>query len=83
MIMDRINVRVDEQLKHLLGAEAKERGISPSDLVRQVLEEHLRSRGRPGNCLEVARRLGLVGCCTGLPPDLSTASRHLDGFGRE
>lgn len=80
--MDRINVRVDGQLKHLLGAEARSLGISPSDLVRQVLEEHLRARAHAASCLELARRLGLVGCCGGLPPDLSTAARHFDGFGR-
>ncbi len=80
--MDRINVRVDGRLKHLLGAAAKGRGVSPSDLVRELLEEHLGSRGPAETCLDVARRLDLVGRCKGLPADLSTDPGHLDGFGR-
>ena len=38
--MVRINVRVDERLKNELEAEARERGVRPSDIVRQALEEH-------------------------------------------
>jgi antitoxin component of RelBE/YafQ-DinJ toxin-antitoxin module len=32
-----INVRVDERLKRELEAEAQERGVRPSDIVRQAL----------------------------------------------
>ena len=42
--MERINVRVDERLKQQLEAEAREKGVSPSDIVRQALEEHMRQR---------------------------------------
>ena len=31
--MERINVRVDERLKQELEAEAREKGVSPSDIV--------------------------------------------------
>jgi hypothetical protein len=80
--MDRINVRVDEQLKHDLEAEAREKGISPSDVVRDALEEHVRLRASKENCLQIAERIGLIGAANGLPSDLSTNRDHFDGFGR-
>ena len=46
--MERINVRVDHELKRDLEAEAREKGISPSDIVRQALREHL-NRREPGS----------------------------------
>jgi hypothetical protein len=80
--VDRINVRVDEQLKHELEAEAREKGISPSEVVREVLQEHVKLRSSKENCMDLAQRIGLIGCATGLPADLSTNRDHFDGFGR-
>jgi hypothetical protein len=81
--MERINVRVDQRLKEQLEAEAREKGVSPSDVVRQVLEEHVRQRTPRETCLDVARRLGIIGSAKGLPADLSTNPRHMEGFGRD
>jgi hypothetical protein len=47
-------------------------------------------KGKVGNldkqqaesALDVARRAGIIGCATGLPPDLSTNKDHFEGFGR-
>jgi predicted transcriptional regulator len=80
--MERINVRVDERLKHKLEAEAQERGVRPSDIVRQALEEHMRARSDRLNCRDLAQRLGLIGAAKGLPADLSTNPEHMVGFGR-
>jgi hypothetical protein len=80
--MERINVRVDEQMKRALEAEAKEKGVSPSEVVRRVLDGHLKKRGPRQSCLDVARRIGLIGCAEGLPSDLSTNRDHFEGFGR-
>lgn len=80
--MERINVRVDEHLKEELEAEAREKGVSPSDVVREALEKHLRPRTRRQSCLDIARRIGLVGSAQGLPADLSTNRDHFQGFGR-
>ena len=80
--MERINVRVEPRLKQELEAEAREKGIRPSDIVRQALEEHMRSRTPRPNCRELAERLGLLGSAKGLPVDLSTNPEHMEGFGR-
>ncbi len=41
-MMERINVRVDERLKQELETEARERGVRLSEIVRQVLEQHVK-----------------------------------------
>jgi hypothetical protein len=79
--MERINVRVDPRLKQKLEAEAREKGVSPSDVVRQVLEEHMRQRTPRESCYDLAKRLGILGSAKGLPSDLSTNPKHMEGFG--
>ena len=81
--MDRINVRVDAHLKQKLDAEARDRRVSQSAIVREALENHLKSKPRRQTCLEIARRIGLIGSAKGLPEDLSTNRDHLEGFGRD
>ncbi len=80
--MERINVRVSERLKRELEAEARGKGVRPSDIVREALEDHFRRRGR-ASCLDVARRIGIVGAYSGTPADLSTNPAHMEGFGRD
>ena len=79
--MERINVRVEGRLKQELEAEAREKGVRPSVIVRQVLEEHVRKRKPRMNCLELAEKLGIVGIFKGGPSDLSTNPVHMEGFG--
>jgi Arc/MetJ-type ribon-helix-helix transcriptional regulator len=81
--MERINVRVDPRLKEELQAEAREKGVSPSDIVRQALEEHMRQRTPRETCLDVARRIGILGIYKDAPHDLSTKPDHMEGFGRD
>ena len=81
--MERITVRVDEQLKRELEEEAREKGVSPSDIVRDVLAAHINTRPRKESALDIAKRLGIVGIYKNTPPDLSTNPEHMDGFGRE
>ena len=79
--MERINVRVDTRLKHRLEAEAKEKGVSPSEIVRQALEEHVSKHKPQESCYDLAKRLGIIGSAKGLPADLSTNPVHMEGFG--
>jgi hypothetical protein len=81
--MERINVRVEGRLKQQLEAEARERGVRPSDVVRQALEEHMRQRTPRLNCRDLAERLGILGSAKGLPADLSTNPEYMEGFGRD
>ena len=79
--MERISVRVDDRLKRELEAEAKEQGVRPSDVVRQVLERHIRERTPSLNARQLAEKLGILGSAKGLPADLSTNPAYMEGFG--
>ena len=81
--MERINVRVQGALKQKLEIEAVRKGVSPSAIVRRVLEEHLDCQAPPESCLQLAERLGILGSIKGLPPDLTTNPDHMEGFGRD
>lgn len=80
--MERINVRVEGPVKQRLEADAKQKGTTPSAIVRQLIEEHY---GQPvaENCLQLAERLGILGSIKGLPADLTTNPDHMEGFGRD
>ena len=81
--MDRINVRVDDRLKQQLELDAKQKGASPSAIVRQLLEEHYQQNPPVENCDQLAQRLGILGSIKGLPADLSTNPDHMESFGRD
>ncbi len=81
--MVRINVRVEERLRRELESAAREKGVSPSDIVREALETHLRQRVPQESCLDIARRIGFIGAYKNTPPDLSTNPDHMEGFGRD
>ena len=79
--MDRINVRLDPRLKHQLEAAARAEGVRPSDVVRAALREHLEAKSPGPSCLDIARRIGIVGVYTDAPDDLSTNKAYFEGFG--
>jgi Arc/MetJ-type ribon-helix-helix transcriptional regulator len=81
--MDRINVRLDPQLKEQLEATARAEGVRPSDVVRAALREHLKAKVPRESCLDIARRIGILGVYKGAPHDLSTNPEHMEGFGRD
>ena len=79
--MERINVRVEPHLKRQLEAEAREKGVRAADIVREALEAHVKQRTPRLNCRELAEQLGILGCAEGLPTDLSSNPKHMEGFG--
>ncbi len=80
--MERINVRVEGPVKQRLEADAKRKGTSPSAIVRQLIDEHYRQPAAE-NCLQLAERLGILGSIKGLPADLTTNPKYMEGFGRD
>ena len=79
----RLSVRINGKLRRKLADLSRASGRSESDLVREALERHLRDAEPPLTCYELARRIGLIGSASGLPPDLSTNPRHMEGFGKK
>ena len=79
--MKTISLKLPDDLLADLEQEAKARGLTKSDLIRQSLELSLRER--PGrvvaSCYDQAR--DLAGSLRGLPFDLAHNPQYMDGFG--
>ncbi len=77
--MPPLSVKLPKQLQELLDELARSRGMSRSDVVREALRLYAVSSGTlSGSVTDVAGEL--VGSLDG-PRDLSTAPRHMKGFG--
>ena len=78
--MTTMTVKMPEKLSLRLRAEATERGMNCSELIRQTVENLLQSADQPaaGTCLNLAR--DLAGCLDGAR-DLATNPEHMKGFG--
>jgi predicted DNA-binding protein len=77
----RISVRFPSALQARLERRAKLAGKTESEIVREAVEAHIAQAPVAESALQLARRLGLVGCVTDAPSDLSTNSGHFEGFG--
>jgi len=79
--MTTLTMKVPEQLEKTLTEMASRRGVSRSLLIRELLQASLRNvhDREVVSCFDVAR--DLAGSVEG-PADLSTATRHMKGFGR-
>ena len=78
----RISVRLDPAVGQRLDQEVRTSGKSESQVVREALVEYLGKRPRGESCLDLARRIRVVGCAKGLPRDLSTNPKHFEGLGK-
>ncbi len=74
--MRAMSLKLPEALAWRLAELAAERGITKSELLREALKAFGRSER---NTVTGAAR-ELVGCIHG-PKDLSTAKKHLEGYG--
>jgi predicted transcriptional regulator len=79
--MRTISLRLPEDLLADLERAAKARRVSKSVVVRESLEENLRARPhrRASSCYDLAR--DLAGTVKGLPRDLATNPKYIEGFG--
>ncbi len=82
MTNHRINVRLDARIGERLREEVRATGKNESEVVREALTTYFAKQGRAESALDLARRLGVVGCAKGLPRDLSMNKEHLEDFGR-
>ena len=81
--MESIHIQVDERIKQEIDREAREKGVIPSVIIREVLEEHFGGREPWSDARQLAEQLGILGSAKGLPSDLSTNPEHMEGFGRD
>jgi hypothetical protein len=80
--MTTISLKLPERLLALLEKESRARRTTKSALVRECLEQTLtgRATGDQASCYDLAR--DLAGSVKGLPRDLATNPKYLEGFGR-
>jgi len=80
--MTTITVKLPEELELRLQVAAKRRRTSRSEVIRQLVEQGLRTtrRAEAGSCYELAK--DLCGSVKGAPRDLSTNKRYLQEFGK-
>jgi predicted transcriptional regulator len=80
--MNTISLKLPDHLLERLEEEAKARGTTKSSLVRECLEKSLDARAAKdaGSCHDLAR--DLAGSIKGLPRDLTTNPKYMEGFGR-
>jgi hypothetical protein len=83
MATGRITVDIDEQLHNKLAALAVQSGLPESAVIRQAIEQFISHQETPVTCYDVAKQAGLIGSVQGLPPDLSTNPKYMEGFGRD
>jgi hypothetical protein len=81
----RLSVRITKSLEKRLKSLTRSTGRSESEIVRAALENYRPTDEKPAgeNCYEMAKRLGLIGCARGMPSDLSTNPKYMEGFGRD
>ena len=80
--MNTISLKLPDRLLELLEKESRARGTTKSSLVRECLQKSLepRASGSEATCYDLSR--DLAGSVKGLPRDLATNPKHLEGFGR-
>lgn len=81
--MKTITIRLPEPLAAALAAEASERGITKSDVVRERLQRADKSRKQPAALADIADVIGSVD--DDRPADLSARKKHhlrATGYGR-
>lgn len=77
----RITVRLSAGLRRRLKQAARGTGTRESDLVRVSVEQQLAGEDHAITAYERFHRAGLIGVVRGASRDLSTNTRHFDGFG--
>ena len=77
----RISVRVPERLGKRLRQRSELQGVPESELVREALDTYLNTPQKPQTAYDAALALGIIGCIKGLPSDLSTNPKYMEGFG--
>ena len=80
--MRTISVKLPDELLAQLAREAKVRRVTKSSLVRESLVRDLREEPSTtaGSCYDLAH--DLAGSLKGLPKDLASNPKYMEGFGQ-
>jgi predicted transcriptional regulator len=79
----RLSIRLSEELDKQLVSVARQTGQTESDIVRSALEDYCQKHSAKPSAYDLFKAAGLIGCAKGLPSDLSTNPKYMEGFGRD
>ena len=82
MATQRISVRVPRGIARRLKERSRATGTGQSEVVRQALEKYLPESRAEQTAYDLAEKVGLIGCISGAPKDLSTNRKYFKGFGK-
>jgi hypothetical protein len=79
--MATMTVKLSPATTARLNAEAQAQRVSKSQIVREVLDKHLKSNGKKHRPTFYELTSDLLGCHKGKRHDLSTNPKYLEGYG--
>ena len=80
--VSKVTVTMDATLARRLKWQSRRAGRTPSETIRRALDAYLENVVEGvENFHDVAKRRGAIGSVKGLPKNLSTNPKHLEGFG--
>lgn len=78
----RLTVRLDVALRDRVRLRAESLGMAESEYVRETLDRDTGKAFEGPSVYDLMKRSGSIGIAKGLPPDLSTNKKYMEGFGR-
>jgi predicted transcriptional regulator len=82
MTSRRLSIRLSQALEKQLKALVRKTHRTESQLVREAIEDYCRNHAKQPTAYDVFKAAGLIGTARGLPSDLSTNPKYMEGFGR-
>ena len=76
-----VKIRLDKELRDKLLQKAKASGQTLVSIVMHAVAASLPKDPGAINGLDLAKKLGIVGCSSMGPADLSTNEKYMEGFG--
>jgi hypothetical protein len=62
---------------------ARSTGRSESDIAREAIADYCAKETAQPTVYDLMKKSGLIGCARGMPSDLATNPKYMEGFGRE
>lgn len=79
----RLSIRLSKELEKRLAALVRRSGRTESEVVRDAIADYCARDTEEPSAYDVLKKSGLIGCARGLPADLSTNPKYMEGFGRD
>jgi hypothetical protein len=76
-----MTVKLPKTTSARISAVAKARRVPKSQVVREVLESHFKSKGKGRRVMFYEMAWDIIGSVKGGPPDLSSNPKYMEGYG--